>query len=232
MKKKFSKSRKGIRRGSRRSLVSLIKKISLRPSETKHTHTIQENQQLNHNVPVFTGGNLATTPAITDNNANLSNIACRVGDEVIARGLSYKFWFASKLDRPNVMYKIVFFRYQSSSIPSATAPYAVQGTTNYLVRDLDPERFRIIKVVQFNLQVGFSAFSTGTAGDTDGREPHKYISVWLPMRNKKIKYENDSSTPSFQDIGYTIVAYDSFGTLITDNIASYAVNRKFYFKDP
>lgn len=226
--KKFVK--KSYKKRSNKKLVNLIKKVALRPVETKHTHFIGENFQLFHNVPDVQYAHLNTVTAVTDDNTGVQNFSCRIGDEVIARGLSYKFWFASKQDRPNVMYKIVFFKYQSREIPASIAPYYQQGTANYFTRDLNTEKYKIVKVVQFNLETSGQRM---TATDTfQPSEGHKYISVWLPMGNKKIRYENNTSVPSFQDYGYTVVAYDSYGTLTTDNIASYAVNRKFYFKDP
>lgn len=223
--------KRAVRNYKKKSLIKLIKRVSLKQSETKHTHNIQENIQLYHNVPNITATNLFTSISNSDNNAGVQNFACRLGDEVIARGLSYKFWFANKLDRPNVMYKIVFFRYQSGSgtLP-AEAPFYIQGTSNYMIRDLDTEKYKIIKTVNFNLQT--SAQRITSADVFNGAEGHKKISVWIPLKSMKLKYENNSVTPKFTEIGYTIVAYDSFGTLQTDNIASYAVNRKFYFKDP
>ena len=228
--KKRIYKRKSIASGKRtKSLVALINKISLRKSETKNTHAINENTQLNHNSPLVDIYHLNTTQSVGDNNTGTSDIACRVGDEVVARGLSYKFWFANKLDRPNVMYKIVFFKFKSGSTLSSTDPYYSQGTANYMIRDIDTEKFKIVKVVKFNLENN----AQRVIGTTfNGAEGHRAVSVWLPMRNKKIKYENGSGIPMFEDYGFSVVAYDSFGTLTTDNIASFAYNRKFYFKDP
>jgi len=225
--RKVGKRSAGISKGSK-ALVSLIKKVALKPVETKNTHFIEENIQLYHNVPQIVYDNLNTTQAVTENNTGTSNFACRVGDKVIARGLSYKFWFANKLDRPNVMYKIIFYKYRSNTVP--TAPYYAQGTSNYMIRDIDVEKYKIIKIVNFNLQTSAQKLVTG---DTfGGAEGHRAVSVWLPMNNQQIVYENGTGYPRMQDIAYSVVCYDSFGTLITDNIASYAVNRKFYFKDP
>jgi len=237
--KKYSKKsvRKSVKKFTRKpsmkrsSLVSLIKKVSLKPVETKHTHNIGENINLFHNVPEISYAHLNTTQSIADNNAGVSNFASRLGDEIILRGLSYKFWFANKLDRPNVMYKIVFFKYQSKAAPGSNAPFYSQGTANFMIRDLDTEQFKIIKVVNFNLQTNAQKIIT-IGGALVGAEGHRAISVYIPLKNYKCKYENGTTIPRFQDFAYTIIAYDSYGTATTDNIASYAVNRKLYFKDP
>jgi len=233
VKRNFKKKGTGLRKGTsaRGSLVSLIKKISLKNSETKHTHNINENVSLNHNSPDMSYNHLNTTQAVTDNNQGAQNFACRVGDEVIARGISYKFWFANKLDRPNVMYKIAIFRYKSGTTPAVPAPYFAQGLANYMIRDFDIEQFKILKVITFNLQTNAQRIIT-VGGALVGAEGHRAVSIYIPLKNQKLKYENGTATPRFTDIGYSIVAYDSFGTVTTDTIASFSVNRKFYFKDP
>lgn len=235
-KRTFAKKRSSFRKKTysrNKSLVALIKKVSLSKCETKHTHHIEENIQLNHNAPYVSYEHLNTTTSVSDDSGGTSTFACRLGDEIVARGLSYKFWFANKLDRPNVMYKLVFFKYKSGGALAAPTPYYTQGSANYMIRDLDTEKFKIIKVVNFNLQTNAQRVQTQLGSPViTGAEGHKAVSVWLPMKNQKIKYENGTSTPKFQDIAYTIVAYDSFGTSTGDNIASFAVNRKLYFKDP
>lgn len=213
-----------------KSLAKLIQKVSLKKVETKHTHNIYENLQLNHNTPAYAAGCLATTQSVADDDTGTVNTAVRIGDEVVARGLAFKFWFANKLDRPNVTYKIVIFRYQSGYTVASPDPFYAAGTTNYLIRDLNTEQFKILKVINFKIQTSAQRI---TATDTfQGAEGHKAISVYIPMKNMKIKYHNGSAIPKYTNIGYTVVAYDSYGTLTTDNIASYAVNFKFYFKDP
>lgn len=214
----------------RKSLVALIKKVALKPCETKNTHIIAENQQLYHNVPYLSYGGLNTTTGITEDDTGTATVNCRVGDEIILRGLSYKFWFANKLDRPNVMYKIIFYKYQSGYTPSGSDPFFAQGSSNYMIRDLNTEKYKVIKTVNFNLQT--SAQKLISQDVFAGAEAHRKVSVWIPLKNQKCKYENGSSVPRFIDYAFTVVCYDSYGTLITDNIASFAVNRKLYFKDP
>lgn len=233
-KRTFAKKKSANRRrtySKNNSLVALIKKVSLKKCETKHTHSINENVNLYHNVPDLNYNHLNTSISGSDNNTGTSNFACRIGDEIVLRGLSYKFWFANKLDRPNVMYKIVIFRYKSNTTPAAPAPYYSQGTTNYMIRDLDTEQFKILKVVKFNIQTNAQKIVT-VGGALVGAEGHKAISIYIPFRDIKMKYENNTGNPLFTDIGYNVVAYDSYGTATTDNIASFSVNRKMYFKDP
>ena len=51
-------------------------------------------------------------------------------------------------------------------------------------------------------------------------------------KGKKIKYDEGGTVPKFKSIGLCVVCYDAFGTLQTDNIASYAYNATVGFIDP
>lgn len=219
------------RKSTTKKLVRLIKKVSLKQSETKNSHMIQENNQLNHNGIYVMNSLLALNQGVSDTQAGSQWNACRIGDQVLARGLSIKLWIANKLDRPNVMYRIVVYKYQSRITPGSDT-FLNQGATNIMLRDFNLEKYSIVKTKTFNVQLGFSAFPSGSVGDQDGREAHKLVSFWIPLKNKKIEYEEGATIPKWSDYGIAIMAYDSYGTLTTDNIASFAINYKFYFKDP
>lgn len=230
--KRGSFKKRAVKQAKKRSLVKLIKSVSLKNSETKNTHQISENNDINHNTQYLTTNLLYTRQGIGDGNTGTSSYSMRVGDEVIARGMQFKMWFATKEDRPNVMFKIVVFKYFSQSTPPTTI-FKGQGTSNLMVRDIDVERIKILKVKMFNLNVGYSAIAGTASASVARKEAHKYIKMYIPLRNSKIKYiADDSGTPMKYDIGLAVMAYDSYGTLTTDTIASYAVNCKFYFKDP
>lgn len=222
------KTKKGSIRTKTKSLIKLINKISLNKAETKNTHIIQEDQQLYHNQQDIKKGLLNTTASVNDGQGGTANTAVRIGDEICAKGLSIKMWFANKLDRPNIMYKVVFFYYQSDS--NVFDIFYSQGSTNLMLRDLNTEKYTIITAKTFNLQVGESSAISG--GSFVGREAHRLLKFWIPLKNKKIKYHDTTDVPKFRNIGFMVCAYDSFGTLITDNIASYSYNYKLYFKDP
>lgn len=219
---------------SRKSLTRLISKVMLKKCETKDTHRILENEQLYHNVPIVQTGFLTTNQGIGDADTGTLNYASRIGNEIVLRGLSMKIWLANKLDRPNVMYKIIVYRYKIDGSGYTNPPYLSQGTSNYMIRDLDTDQFKILKVKYVNLQTGFSAVpSTTSLGDQNGVECHKFVRFWIPFKNQKYKYKSDGSgIGAYWDIGLSITTYDSYGTLTTDNIASYALSHKLYFKDP
>lgn len=215
-------------------LVSLIKKVSLAKTETKNTHQIVEDTDIYHNLQTLTTNLLYTRQGQGDNNTGTSSYSMRIGDEVVARGLQIKMWFANVDDRPNVMYKIIIFKYYSQSTPPTTI-FKSQGSSNIMIRDIDTEKVKIIKVKQFNLQVGASFVppTANIAGSFSRKEAHRYLKFYIPLYNKKIRYiADDSGTPRDFDIGFCVTAYDSYGTLQTDVVGTFAYNAKFYFKDP
>jgi len=214
----------------KRSLVSLIKKVSLKPSETKNTHTILENQQLFHNLPKYHLGFLETLQGIDNTQSGTVWKAGRIGDEVIARGISIKLWLANKLDRPNLMWKIAVFTYQAATTPTNIF---VNVNSNIMMRDYDTDKYKIIYSKIINNQVGSSSRTNLTGATIGGAEAHKYKQIWIPLKNRKIRYSGDNlNTPQWTNYGIMLTAYDSAGTSEVDNIASYSINYKFYFKDP
>lgn len=234
IRKKSSKYGKYASRGTAYDRIAkVVKSISLKNAETKDTHVIAENIQLYHNVENIRYSFLYTQQGIGDGDTGTTNYACRVGNEIICRGLSIKLWFANKLDRPNIMYRIIIFKYRAdTTIGSA---YKVQGSTNYMIRDIDNEKITVLKSKLFNLQTSLSASANVVGGgwDLKGKEAHRYVKFWIPMKNMKLRYKDDNSgSPKYTDIGISIVPYDSYGTLTTDNVASYAISHKLYFKDP
>ncbi len=53
-----------------------------------------------------------------------------------------------------------------------------------------------------------------------------------PGKEKKITYDQGGTVPKFKTLGLCVVCYDAYGTLQTDNIASYAYNCAIRFIDP
>lgn len=214
----------------RGTLVRLIKKISLGQHETKQVHRVLENINVNHNQGYAFTNLLYTTQGINDNDTGANNYNCRLGDEVQGKGISIKLWIANKLDRPNIMYRLVVFKYQSQSIPTLSSIF-VGANGNKIMDDLDREYITPVYQKLFNLQVGYSAYPSGSLGDADGREAHIYKKIYIPLKDKKIHYNNGGSVPKFVDYGFALIPYDSYGTLTTDNICSFSYQMKFYFKD-
>ena len=64
------------------------------------------------------------------------------------------------------------------------------------------------------------------------RENKKTVQIWLKRAaGRAIVYDNSSANIVNNPLAMYVIPYDSFGTLITDNIASYAYHCRMYYKD-
>lgn len=236
-KRVYRKGKSPFRSYSRtKQLVKLINKISLKKAETKQTHFCEENVNMNHNSGILRRKLLQTNQGITDTDTGTSAYSNRIGDEIVARGIKFKFWIANKDDRPNLMYRLIVFKYQSLTTPTSTDIF--KGSNgNRIMDDFDREAFTPLYQKIFKIQIGNSmSVKQGTAFITPAdflrKEAYKYISFYVPLKNMKIKYADGGNVPKFNDIAMYLVPYDAYGTLTTDTIASVNWSYKFYFKDP
>ncbi len=82
-------------------------------------------------------------------------------------------------------------------------------------------------------QVSFAAFQA-TAGSitATGKEAHSLVSIWLKRKDARpIVYNQGTNNIINSPLLLYIIPYDSYGTLISDNIASYAFHYRLYYKD-
>lgn len=220
----------------------------MRASETKFLTIGYENIALWHDV-----GNVAGPR--TEQGAILFNpwsfvsqgqsSKTRIGDVLTPRGMSIKIWLANKLDRPNLMYRIMIVvlpRSIQGTVPTfgnVDLFKAVdQGVNNStLLADVDKEK--VIKVLYDKVirnEAGVSAISTGTqalpSANFRGAEKHSLVKIWLKSkRQKNINYINQTNEHKNNFMSVYVIPYDSFGTLQTDNVASCSYIARLYWKD-
>ncbi len=212
-------------------LANQMKTIALKQCETKVASDTAENLNLTHNGTYFKSNFFFTSQGTGDPQGLDSSPRVRIGDEIIARGIKFKWWLSNKGDRPNVMYNIYVFYYNTLETPTVSTFWrgtdGVGGTMNRMLDNPNPDRIKVLKKFVVNSKSQY----LGTAPDLF--EHSQYRECYLSFNNKKIVYRRDSSgVPKHWDLGFAVVPYDSFGTLITDNIASFAWSSTFYFKDP
>lgn len=213
-------------------LKALIKSVSLKQSETKYTVTSNENTQLFHNggvtgVYIYKGNLLETADGVGQNR--------RIGDEVVAKGVKIKLWLSNKSDRTNVTYRIFVIASQPTDIGISPASLFENDIGNKLLDSFNTDRYKIVK--HKLIKIGSDNVKhTGPAVDGFvGAEQSRAVSMWIPLKNRKVVYQADAGglpRDMKNCLSFGIVAYDSFGTLTTDNIASFAYSIKFYYKDP
>lgn len=215
---------------SRKEVEKIARQTTLSLAETKVIRRLSENTQLNHNTTDIRGPFLQNIArGLSDQTAGLGNSA-RIGDEILLQNLKLKFWLSNKLDRPNVMYRITVFWFAvsvSGSVPVESDIYNTPSG-NKMVSYLNRERISVISD-------RFVKSTNSYAPDYEHSYLHNQNANW---KSKKITY-SDNGTDAIgamgqvkgKDIFVAITPYDAYGTLTTDNIASYALNYQVAFKD-
>lgn len=214
---------------SNKSLVSLIKRVTLKTSETKYGSSNAENQQLYHNGGTAATYNqlqnlLATAQSGTQNG--------REGDRINAKGLSIHMWLSNKLDRPNVMYRIIIYTCPVDQYTTASPSGFFQALhANKMIDYVNTDKY---KIVYHKIIKPFSGDYSLESGATN-KEHSTFLKIYIPLKNRAVTYNTDAGTiPNNQNniLCGAVIAYDAYGSLTTDNIASFSYVTKFYFKDP
>lgn len=110
-------------------------------AETKVVGKQTENVQLFHNKTLYISNLLSTTQGVTDPN-DLSGNAARIGDSIKLTNCNIKFWLSNKDDRPNVMYRMIMFWYDSALTLSDAVCFFTQ--TNKMLDRPNNESISII----------------------------------------------------------------------------------------
>ena len=222
-------ARRKARRSSAKSLTSQIKSISLSNSETKTAGLYENGLNLLHNTTRYVVNLLKTSQGDTANPGTVM-YANRIGNEVIARGLKIKLQFISDPTRPNLNVRWFVFRYEANQAPTdANFWVGTAGAGGNMNRMLDYPDTRNVTV----LKTGMIQNRNKLVPDTDQTVNNVYRDVWIPLRNRKVRYDaNNSEIPKYTTIGMAFVAYDANNSLQTDIIQYLSYTTRFYFKDP
>lgn len=230
----------------RRTFQSRVKRVLMKTAETKELTFGFENQQLYHNTGV---SGLTFVGPILFNTWNLIGQGTgeqqRLGKEIYARGFSLRLWMANKLDRPNIMYRLIVCilpktwnnaRVTAGSIDIGEPMNSGGAVGNYMVLPVDTEKgIKVLYDRVFNLQVGNSSqsFAQGGLRPAGNLECHTYKKLWIrSKKNSKCIYESNGSQDILnKPMAVYLIPYDSYGTLATDNIASCTGVCKLYWKD-
>lgn len=240
------------KRGRKNSLAkkmrSIAKSETMRLAETKMVGKFGENIQLNHNTTAIRGPFLSTIATGVNDPTQMKNSEARIGNEIYLKEFETRFWLSNKLDRPNVMYRITTFWYPTAGAlpPTAASVYNYPGGTIPNVMILRPNT-GVISVISDKFV--FSGHNYAQPYQTQpepviigpgilGREASQLRVIKKYFKSKKITYEGSTATGTGnvsavkgKDIYVAITAYDAWGSLPADNIASYAVNWSMKFKD-
>lgn len=219
-----------------KAVRNIARKTVMKLAETKVSETAFENKQLYHNILDKAENNtMYTTQGVTDGDTQ-GTAQQRVGDMIQATKLWFRVMLFNKSDRPNLHYRILVVRQQTDrdgqyrpQLPGDFELETLSGNGNLLFASSAMERSTVVydKTITLNSPNGW----------VDGLDNHKEVSkivninYKIPKTHQKVLYDDGGSVPKRFIYQLYIVPYDSYGTLTTDNIASYAYSRRLYFKD-
>ena len=224
-KKKFTPRRKYGKTKSkgkaRASFKAKVKRVILNTAEPKHidyrmTNSLGEN--LPHNTiqaKVINLANAMPAQGIGDNN--------RVGDQINTSGWLLCLMICQKADSPNMTFKYWIVEVNKGETYAYSAWFD-NVTNNTMLDKVSTDMCKIKKTGTWKPYQG--AMSNGMDEYTFTK------SIYIPHK-KLIKFtRNASNTHDARDLYILLVAYDAYGSLLTDTIASYEMVSTLYFKDP
>lgn len=210
-------------------------------SANKRFATISnENIQLKHN-----GGGTGNVACLdTGRCANFASTSPsqfqsgRTGDYLRSKGISIKLWLSNKLDRPNVMYRVMVVQWYHGFDPTtAQSIWRANASPNLMLASVDFDKFRVRYDRTFPVGSGVSMASTGTevapSANLKGKEHSRQVKFWIGMPGL-IKYQADNGNiPAVEKfcLALYVIAYDAYGTLTTDTIATCAYELTYNWAD-
>lgn len=228
-----------------KSVINLIKKVSIQQSEPKVCSQLSSSltnpghNTLLHNTTFYAANLLYSSQGVTANpgTAVADN---RVGNEIYAKGLKIRLQLINQFVHPNVTYKVFIFKYPSGkTLNDAAFWVGVNGTGNQMNRMLDFVDTREVTVLKsMMIKTNHSTASmnqnywTGTENRMADRMFSTYRDIWIPLNRKIVYDDNNSSVPKFTDIGMAILAYDVNNTTMTTPLGYVDYVSRLYFRDP
>lgn len=209
------------KRFMQRNISRIARQVVLRASETKRRQDSIGKHELFHNLDSFRLQlNRATGMPYKGDNDNDRN-----GDTIIGRGWKIRMTLANKGDRPNVTYRITVVARQATNVPVYADVYK-NTSGNILLDDVDRDK----NTVLYDRTYKPNKAMVGTT-ESGLREYVVPFKMWIPRKNV-MKFNSANNDVNDRQIWLFVMAYDAYGTLVTDNIAYTQVWTEFIYKDP
>ena len=220
-----------------------IKNVLNRNTETKYYDIGDENVQVYHNMG-RSGGAVLGSPYGDSTFFNpWSDIppgtgrANRIGDRIRPVSMSITLWLANKLDRMSLMYRVMILRMPKSigatlTTSSNVDPYQAPqlgANGNRMCLPIDTDRGIKAYYDRIHTVYGGSNYSVSAQSD---KEYHKLVKIHLRRKNaREIVFDSAAQNIVNSPLALYVIPYDSKGTLVTDNVASYAYIARMRYKD-
>lgn len=222
-----------IAKKKRSNLVSLIKSINIKQSETKYKSGTVDLGALYHNFiyPVHCWGPTGNTTNSLPGQGHSDT--SRVGDRIFLKGIMLRAIFQPVGDRRNTRV-IAYWVPHNSEQGSPDADLFHVVTDNVLIDPVQKKRYpNAVKLGEFKSKPHDVEFLT-SGTQTSANCPSIYISKFIPI-NRKVYFKADASnTPTnLKEYGTVCFAiYQNFNTMLTDEcIVGASINMTAYYKD-
>lgn len=203
-----------------RNISRIARAVVLRAAETKEKQFSVGKVELYHNSLSYVHqlNHLTVMPGKGDNEDQ------RNGDTIIARGWRMRMTLANKGDRPNVTYRIVVVARNADVTPGYGDVFK-NTSGNCLLDMVDDDQNT--KLYDKTYKPNRGMVGTTETGLREFVIPFKF---WIP---RKMTYKFTTNTvTNDRSIWMFVMAYDAYGTLVTDNIGYTQVWGEFLYKDP
>ena len=148
--------------------------------------------------------------------------------------MSIKLGLTNKGDRPNLMYHVMVLHMlkaigrtvttYNNTFPFQTSQVGTTGNNMILLLD---QHHGIKTYYDKVITLDHGSVSSGFL-----KEKHTMLKIWLKCKNARpVVYNQDTANIVNRPLLLYVIPYDSYDTLITDNMASYSYYTHMYYKD-
>lgn len=212
-----------------RSLIKLIKGVTLKQSETCYKSLARSVPNLFHDVLTQvsvwdpSSGGLFPSQGPGDGQ--------RRGDEIYLTGIMYRGIFQVPHDRRNMRFKMWFLQHNSSQgSPGTYGQFFHNITGDGMIDPVQTDRWKGVRY----LGTFKCSASDQATGDPNDKTIH--VKRWIPLKRKVTFTEDGSVIPASglkEEGSILIMPYDTITTLITDIVITRSEHCfTLYFKDP
>ena len=150
----------------------------------------------------------------------------RTGNVIQLRGMKLRVMFLFKGDRLNAKVRFLVLSFPKGTVPSSIGTFMDAVTGNQHIDPIDKGRCR----VHVDKTVGMSNVNPGVP--TTAKEVTIFRNFNIKMKNRITFYDDGAQDNNQVRDYYAItIAYDTFGSLTTDNVAAVQIWRRLSWKD-
>lgn len=219
-------------------MAKLVKKTIFRMAEPKYKLYNHGKVEVYHNSGSPASGQIINSLLLNGQSQMPSQgngDTQRNGDRINMSGFQLKMLFGQKFDRPNVTWRIAVVSTPKNSAQNGLWTYSTVFeaiTSNALLNSFNTDNVTVLYQKYFKPQR--STLFADASGSTDAstKEFTFCKKIWIP-RKMEYKFASDGGTVNQdRDIYLVFIAYDAYGSIVTDNIGYVETWQKTAYRDP